>query len=133
MPNYNVQLQDSGCIRNPIVFSTLCLMVREAFQPSPRMRAVSRKMNGLSPIQPREPPPKLIFGLSPMRSQIQDAESRTTQYSSVPRLKIFTFLAGAFSNAVRTAATQSWTYRYDFRWLPSPRICNWSGCSRNWL
>ena len=31
-------------------------MVRRGRQPSARMRVVSRKMNGLSPIQPRSPP-----------------------------------------------------------------------------
>ena len=38
------------------VRTTPSRMVSFGFQPSARMRCVSRKMNGLSPIQPRSPP-----------------------------------------------------------------------------
>ena len=43
-------------------------------------------------------------------AQIQPIESLTWQYSSVPRLKIFTFSCD-FSMTSRIAEIQSWTYR----------------------
>ena len=42
--------------RNSSVRMMPCSMVSSGFQPSERMRAQSRKMNGLSPTQPRSPP-----------------------------------------------------------------------------
>ena len=63
-------------------------------QPSARIRAQSRKMNGLSPTQPRSPPVYVRCGVTPSASQIQPIESLTSQYSSVPRLKMLTFVRG---------------------------------------
>src|SRR5262249_15905679 len=76
--------------------------------PSDRTRAVSRKMNGLSPIHPRSPPAYERSGATPSRSLIQPIESSTSQYSSVPRLKMFT-RSSALSIAVKIASMQSWT------------------------
>src|SRR5438876_2061946 len=72
--------------RYSTVFSTPWRMVSFGFQPSERTFFVSRKMNGLSPIQPRSPPVYLRSGLTPSLWLIQPIESFTSQYSSVPRL-----------------------------------------------
>src|ERR1700736_4372795 len=61
-------------------------MVNVGFQPVSRILFVSRKMNGLSPIQPLLPPVNSSLGSTPRRPQIQEIESLTEQYSFVPRL-----------------------------------------------
>lgn len=43
-------------VNHSSVCRTLSLIVYRGFQPSARTRAVSRKMKGLSPTQPRSPP-----------------------------------------------------------------------------
>src|ERR1700735_3047825 len=90
-----------------------CWMLSFAVQPAARILEQSRKMKGLSPIQPRFPPEYLICGSKPSSCEIHPMELFTEQYSSVPRLKMFT-LAEAFSMANKMASTQSWMYKYDF-------------------
>src|SRR5262249_44523639 len=70
--------------RNSAVRTTLCSIVGRGFQPRERIFFVSRKMNGLSPIQPRSPPLYTSRGRSPRCPVIQRIESFTSQYSSVP-------------------------------------------------
>src|SRR5688500_9506928 len=54
-------------------------------QPAFMAFCTSRNTNGLSPTQPRLPVPNSSRGETPSSSQIQRAESRTTQYAGTPR------------------------------------------------
>src|ERR1039458_2325264 len=94
--------------RQSLVFSTPSRIVRCGFQPSERMRVVSRKMNGLSPIQPRTPPEYSSAGFTPRWPVIQPIEPLTSVYSSLPRLNTFT-LSCAPSIATSIASMQSCT------------------------
>ena len=63
-----------------------CSIVSWAFQPVDWIFFVSRKMKGLSPIQPLLPPVYSSLGVSPRALQMAAMLSLTCTYSGVPRL-----------------------------------------------
>ncbi len=65
---------------------TACSIVSCGRQPRPRMRAVSRWIRGLSPVQPRAPPVCSIRGARPRCSLMIAIESSTTMVSSVAQV-----------------------------------------------
>src|SRR5579862_6423443 len=67
------------CSRKRTVVSTPSRIDSFGAQPNARIFLQSRKMNGLSPIQPRSPPVYSRRGLTPIAAQIQPIESLTSQ------------------------------------------------------
>jgi hypothetical protein len=90
------------------VFRMLSAIVSLGRHPRLRTRSHFRKMKGLSPIHPCEPPEYVRKGETPSSFVMMRTESLTLTYSSVPRLRMLTF-PRHFYLATTIASTQSFT------------------------